>query len=443
MHKNIKHIIAASLVIGTVSCVLPADKFILGTTKAYASTYSGASKGELSSLTITRSTGSGNDIELRESYTGDQVSLTEKSDYYIEIPGADGIDISAEAQGSGYVVKEFTSADKTQKGKDVGDDISIDSTYTNIYLRTYKSETAYEDAYNNGDVTDCEKVYIIHVKKPVASDSETEEDKDYAYLRSIYLSDGNIDFSKKETSYNVNVDENVTEILVRATPEEDDDLVEINDSSVIEDDNYEKTISLDKGNNTIKIYVENDDDDITYTLNVYRGKVAATTTTATATSSTTGAQNFTIQSDIQKYNAWQRVDGKWKYIDGTGEALKNQWWFDKATGINYYLKEDGYRATGWLNNNNNWYYLNENGEMKAGWVNVDKNWYYLNKSGAMEMGWLEDSAENWYYLDNSGAMKTGWVENSDGKWYYLDSTGKMITNSTVSGYSLDSNGVLV
>ena len=261
----------------------------------------------------------------------------------------------------------------------------------------------------------------------------TELFTEYAYLRSIYLSDGNIDFSKNETSYNVNVNENVEEILVRATPEDDDDLVEINDNSVDKDDNYEKTIKLDKGNNTIKIYVESDDDNITYTLNVYRGNAPASTTstTGTSTNTTSDTQNFTIQSDTNKLNAWQRVDGKWKYIDGTGEVLKNQWWFDKNTGINYYLKEDGYRATGWLNNNNNWYYFNENGEMKTGWINVDKNWYYLNKSGAMEMGWLEDSTGNWYYLDSSGAMKTGWIENSDGKWYYLDSTGKMIKNSTI------------
>ena len=165
MHKKIKYIIAASLVIGAVSGVLPANNFILGTTEAYAATYKGASNGELSSLTLTR--GSGSEIELRDSYTGNEVSLTGQSDYYIELNGADGFDISADVQGSGYVVKAFTSADKTEEGKDVGNYINIDSTYTDIYLRTYKSEDAYKEAYDNGDVTDCEKTYIIHVKKPV------------------------------------------------------------------------------------------------------------------------------------------------------------------------------------------------------------------------------------------------------------------------------------
>lgn len=432
MHKKVKHIIAVTLVIGTISSALPVNNFILGTTEAYAATYSGASNGDLSSLTVTRSTGS--EIELRDSYYGDEVSLTAKKEYYIELTGADGFEIAAEVKGSGYVAKQFTSTSKTEKGEDVGKYINIDSTSSNIYIRTYKSEAAYDDAYNNDDVTNSEKTYIIHVTKPVVN-SDKEEDIDNAYLRSIYLSDGNIDFSKKQTSYNINVNENVSEILVRATPEDDDDLVDINDSSVEENDNFEKKISLNKGNNTIKIYVKNDDDDLTYILNVYRGNtsgVSASTSGASANTNST-AQTFTIKSDTNKLNAWQRVDGKWKYVDGTGEFLKNQWWFDKNTGKDYYLKEDGYMATGWLNNDNKWYYFSPNGEMQTGWICLDKNWYYLNKSGSMQMGWLEDSTGNSYYLDGSGAMKTGWIQDSTGKSYYLDSTGKMITNPVAIG----------
>lgn len=432
MHKKIKHIIAVTLVIGTISSALPVNNFILGTTEAYAATYSGASNGELSSLTVNRSTGS--EIELRDSYYGDEVSLTAKKEYYIELTGADGFEVAAEVKGSGYVVKQFTSTGKTEKGEDVGKYINIDSTSSNIYIRTYKSEAAYDDAYNNDDVTNCEKTYIIHVTKPVVN-SDKEEDKEYPYIKSIYLSDGEINFSKKETSYNVNVNENVDKIVVRATPEEDDDLVEINSSSVEEDSNYEKTISLDKGNNTITIYVENDDDNLTYKLNVYRGseQASATSTSGASANTNSAAQTFTIKSDTNKLNAWQRVNGKWKYIDGTGESLKNQWWFDKNTGKDYYLKDDGYMATGWLHDDNKWYYFNPNGEMQTGWICLDKNWYYLNKSGSMQMGWLEDSTGNSYYLDGSGVMKTGWIEDSTGKSYYLDSSGKMITNPIAIG----------
>jgi len=433
MHKKIKYIIAASLVIGAISSGIVADTFGFGTVKAYASTYTSANNGQLTSLDLTWD--NGKEIELQDSYSGDKVDLSEKSDYYVELKSLNGFNVSAGVKGNGYVVKQFTSASRTEKGKEVGDYTNIDSMYTSIYLRTYKSEEAYKEAYENGNVSDCEKTYIIHVRKATVS-SEKEQDREYAYLENIHLSNGSVNFSKNETSYDVNIDETVDKILVRATPEDDEDSVEINGNFVSKDDNFEKTIDLDKGNNTIKIYVEHEDEDTTYTLNISRGKTSTSITNS-------DSMDFTIQSDANKVNVWQQNDGKWRYIDGSGAVLKNQFWFDKNTGITYYLKEDGYRATGWLCNNNNWYYFDGNGQMKTGWVNSDKNWYYLNQSGVMKMGWLEDSTGNSYYLDNNGAMKIGWIENSDGKWYYLDSTGKMVKSATINGDILGADGALV
>jgi glucan-binding YG repeat protein len=397
MHKKIRRIIALTLVIGAISYTGITDNFINGNVKAYASTYTNATNGELSSLTITRSTGS--EIKLSDSYYGNEVQLSAKTDYYLELTGADGFQISADVTGNGYVVKQFTSADKIEKGEDVGEYINMDSDTEDVYLRTYKSEDDYKDAYDDGDVTKCEHIYIIHVKKASVASSDEELDKNYAYLKSIYLSNGDIDFSKDQYSYNINVDDNVKQILVRATPENDEDVVEINDQSVEQKDNFEKTVALSEGNNAIKIYVKTDDDDETYTLNVNRSKLTNSAQTSTSSSLNTGAVN-----NVGKYNSWQNVNGKWEYLDGTGEVLKNQWWFDKNSGKNYYLDKDGYRAIGWLYNNNNWYYFNENGEIQIGWVYLDGNWYYLNKSGVMRTGWLQDSNGNWYYLDSTGKM---------------------------------------
>ena len=73
MHKNIKNVIAVTIIIGAFSCILPSNNFMFGGIEAYASTYKSANDGELSSLTITRSTGS--EIKLLDSYYGDEVSL--------------------------------------------------------------------------------------------------------------------------------------------------------------------------------------------------------------------------------------------------------------------------------------------------------------------------------------------------------------------------------
>ena len=403
MHKKIKRIIALTLVIGAISYTGISDNFINGNVKVYASTYSGAVNGELTSLTITRSTGS--EIKLSDSYYGNEVSLSAITDYYLELTGADGFQIASAVKGDGYVIKQFDSADKTAKGEDAGEYIKIDSSSENIYLRTYRSEEDYKEAYDNEDVTDCEKTYVIHVKKP-AVNSDEELDVDHACLDKLYISNGNIEFSKNQYSYDVNVGEDVKEVIVRATPENDKDTVEINGESAQETENYEKTVSLNEGSNKIEVYVENDDDHGTYVLNVFRGNASASSTssTQTSTSSTQNTQSLTVQSGISKYNSWQQVDGKLKYIDGTGEVLKSKWWFDKDTGKNYYLKEDGSRATGWLHDNSNWYYFSENGEMKTGWISLDGSWYYLNKSGVMHTGWLQDSTGKWYYLDGSGKM---------------------------------------
>ncbi len=394
MHKRIKKIIALTLVIGAISFIGTSNNFITGTINAYASTYSGAGNGELSSLTLTRSTGS--EIELRDSYYGNETSLSSKSDYYIELTGADGFQISADVKGDGYVVKQFTSADKTEQGKDVGEYINVDSDYEDVYLRTYRSDNDYQNAYDDGDVTKCEHTYIIHARKESVISSDEELDKNYANLDSIYLSNGSIDFSKDQYSYNTNVNDNVQQIVVRATPENDDDIVEINGQSVEQKDNFEKTISLSEGNNAIKIYVENDEDNETYTLNVYRGKTSASTQISTSVTS--------VGNNVGKYNSWQNIGGKMQYLDGTGDPLKSQWWFDANTGKKYYLDKDGYAVTGWLYVDNNWYYFASDGEMKTGWLYLDGSWYYLNKSGVMRTGWFQDTNGTWYYLDSTGKL---------------------------------------
>ncbi|EKQ53163.1 MULTISPECIES: glycoside hydrolase family 16 protein [unclassified Clostridium] len=80
---------------------------------------------------------------------------------------------------------------------------------------------------------------------------------------------------------------------------------------------------------------------------------------------------------------------------------RNAWYKDKSNGYNYYLDGDG---------------------------NPYKGWLYLK--------------DYWYYLDSDGKMKTGWL-NDSGNWYYLNEQGIMLKNTTIDGYTLDSNGVWI
>ena len=419
MSKKAKNLIIAAMVLCSINTVF-------SSMPANASTYSEASKGELKSLNVYR--GSGSELPLRSSYYGDEIDLTSKKDYYVELKASDFIDIEAEAEGSGYVVKMFTSASKDAKGYDLGQDVRINSSTSNIYLRTYKSEEDYAEAYGNDDVTDCVKTYVIHVKKTNGHESEEELLGDDALLRSLYLSDGNIEFSKKKAEYNVNVNEDVEELVVRARPDNKNNSVIINGDMVDEEDNYERTISLEKGDNTITIRVENDEDYYNeYILNVYRGKIEGSdldTSNFKATKNSDLDNKFInqLQSTVHSYNSWQNVNGNMKYIDGTGHPLKNKWWYDVKKDKNYYFDENGNMKKGWLLYNNKWYYFNQNGEMQTGWIQDGGFWYYLNKGGS---------------------RVTGWYKTSDEKWYYFDENGKMLFDTTIDGCTLDSSGAWI
>jgi glucan-binding YG repeat protein len=206
------------------------------------------------------------------------------------------------------------------------------------------------------------------------------------------------------------VSESVSELKITARPdcdsdEYDDYDVKINDATVYEDDNFKRTVSLNKGKNEFKITVENDDDEKrTYTLNIYRGQ--------------TDINNGTTN----KANQWVVVNGRWQYNDSMGNPIKNAWFYDRNYGKSYYLQSDGSMATGWITYYGNWYYLGYDGAKKTGWQLVNGSWYFL---------------------DLEGKMKTGWIMDVDGRYYYLYSSGAMAYNTTIGGYKLGSNGAWI
>ena len=196
MNKNIKHIIAATLVISAFSAIVPAGSTGFGAVEANASVNKNAGNGELKSLNLYR--GSGSELELRKSYYGNEVDLSSAKDYYVELTGSEGIEVNAEVEGDGYVVKVFDSAANDAKPYDIGDFIKLGTGNSNIYIRTYRSADDFSDAYDDEKVSRCVNTYVIHVRKPeVVSDEEL--DVQDVYLKSIYLSDGTIDFNKNKT----------------------------------------------------------------------------------------------------------------------------------------------------------------------------------------------------------------------------------------------------
>lgn len=92
---------------------------------------------------------------------------------------------------------------------------------------------------------------------------------------------------------------------------------------------------------------------------------------------------------------------------------------------------------GWINTNRGWNYY-ENGSIKTGWLNDGGSFYYLKGDGSMATGWI-NANNTWYYMNESGSMKTGWL-NDNGVWYYLNENGAMVSNTTINGYYLGTDG---
>ena len=149
-------------------------------------------------------------------------------------------------------------------------------------------------------------------------------------------------------------------------------------------------------------------------------------------------QQITIKKVVE--TGWQKVEGKWYYLDENGEK-QTDW--QKVDGKWYYLDKDGVMQTGWQKINGKWYYMNASGAMLTGWQKIGGKWYYMNTSGAMQTGWQKISGK-WYYMNTSGAMLTGWQKIS-GKWYYMNPSGAMLTGWQKIGgkwYYMNTSGAM-
>lgn len=93
------------------------------------------------------------------------------------------------------------------------------------------------------------------------------------YLKNLSLNKSDIDFSEDISYYSVKVNKDVNEIKITAKPKSSDAVVSIDGDYVDENDNYKKIVSLESGNNVIKIRVEDNNEYKIYTLNIVRGDI--------------------------------------------------------------------------------------------------------------------------------------------------------------------------
>lgn len=87
----------------------------------------------------------------------------------------------------------------------------------------------------------------------------------------------------------------------------------------------------------------------------------------------------------------------------------------------------------WFFDHQNWYFMGNDGYMQTGWINDSGTYYYCKPdTGEMLTGWLwDDTYNSWYYLSpTNGSMVTGWLHDNDSE-YYLKPNGKMAHNEYI------------
>lgn len=489
MNKNLKKIIAIALTVSAISAVAPTSilNCDLLVERAYADTDSNDDK--LNKISL--ETSSNNDIQLyddedcKSSHKIDDDEISEDNTYYAK-SSKKTISISTSGPKSKFV-RVFKGTSSSSKGYKTSKDIDLSSGTNTITIKVYSEEPSSTPKLGDDDNVIAE--YKIKVKY-TGSDSSSDNNQDSIYLDSISLSDGDISFNKKTSTYNVKVKSDIDEITIKAKPEDTDYSVEIDDYSVNEDDNWKHTVDLKKGKNKIVITVEDDDDNKrTYTLNITRGEVATTSDSIYLDSLCVGATNLTLSETKKDWNL--KFDSNVKKVAITADPKSSDYTVtidgDTVSDSDSYKKtvelEEGEvktfkvkvkntsgteqvytlnigrgdvanskfpvinsntaTNTTTANNNTN---ATPSTQKKTGWVPdyATGNWYLYSIYGERLTGWQQMNGK-WYYMDpQTTAMKTGWLQSpASGLWYYLDSSGAMVTNTYIDGYKIGPTGAWI
>ncbi len=268
-------------------------------------------------------------------------------------------------------------------------------------------------------------------------------------LNDINIDSSSIGFQRENSSYNIDIDEDISKVLLKAIPKEKNYKVVVNGTEL----DYPNLIRIrfsGIGKYEIKINVIDTETNKSkeYKLGMYVG-IPISPDVSNAINS------------VKKPNQWVMVNGRWRYNDLLGEPIKDKWFYDikydnyfyfnkkgnMKTGWIcvdnewYYSAANGERETSWFLEDNEWYYLGYDGKMRTGWVKYNDKWYFLNSFGVMERGWIRDEG-NWYLLEESGEMKFGWITYNQNR-YFADSNGKMHTgwlNYEKEWYYFNTNG---
>lgn len=466
MSKIIKRIMSSLLVMAVFTAVAPVSYMNFITEKAYATTsYSSSDHALLDSLDTDE--GSVSFSSTRSSATG-KVSSSH-----------DEVTVTAKGKESNY---KITIDGHTEDDGECEQAVDLNKGRNTIRIRV-------EDP--DGDKSST--TYYLYMTRGTSSDNDNDDDNndDNVYLDDITVSGSDISFSKNTRIYNVEVADSADEVRIKAEPDDDNDTVEIDGSEVDEDKDFKKWVTLDKGKNVIKITVDDDDsdDDRTYTLNIYRGQKAPSTTVGvgevdnsqdsiyldTLKVTDAGSANIDFNRKVTAYEVNVKEDCDNLVIKAEADDSDDTIWVndDKVEDVNHNKRVNLQKGKNVIkvkvdndegDDDNDYeqrtYTIivnrgttsgtdttnNTNSAVKASqWAkNSNGQWTYKDDLGKIMINtWFFDkSYGKWYKFGFDGSMLTGW-QFENGNTYYLNQDGSMQTGWKYMGniwYYFNSNG---
>jgi glucan-binding YG repeat protein len=450
MSKNIKRIIAVVMAIGTISAVSPTMNTNLLTTRAYASTTNGTT--ELDSLKLETSSGSTIKIYSDKDYASDNKvnsGSVSKGDTYYAKTSESTVSINTDGPSSKYV-RVFKGTSNSTKGKKISSDISLSSGTNTLTIRVYNEEPDSSITYD--DDSDVASEYIIKVKCTSSDTSSSSDSYDDIYLSKLSIDGESISLSDSKTTYTYNVASNVDQVVVKATPkDEDTDTVEIDDDKVDSSDKYKKTVSLDKGENEVEVKLTNDDDEErVYTLKINRGG----STSSNSTSSTTAADDYD-EIYLEKLS-----------VDGTAISLsdsKINYSYNVASDVDEVVikatpqdtdadtveidneevtSSDKYKKTVSLKKGENKIEIdltNDNDEERVYTLKITRG---ASTADTTTSSTTTATSSPSTATEITTAKVSQWVQ-ANGAWKYNDATGNPVKNSWVQNYYVKDDGSMV
>lgn len=430
----------------------------------------------------------GNALPLNKSIMLTKVYAAETTSIYLKDLSLNKSDIDFDQDTFFYDVKvdkdvneiKITATPKSNNSEVLIDGDSVDED------DKYKRTVTLEDGNNiiKIKVSNDEeyKIYTLNILR-----GETKQDN--IYLDNISLGNGNTNFSKNITDYEINVKESVDKITIGAIPEQNTHEVTIDGAKANKEDNYKQTVELNKGKNPIIIKVKNkNNDQRTYILNINRQNGLESKETqddiyldyikiddnkAIYIDKSKSVYDLSVNENTEQIDLRvepESTEYKVKINDKIVEEVDN---YTKTLILKPGINQFTIKLQDEINNKQRSYTLNINrGQVVNNqstdvinigkstnnsssnnlaikynqWVQISAKWQYNDSTGnPLRSTWFYDRNTNKnYYLQADGTMAIGWLLNN-GHWYYLDKSGARQTGWLLNDgewYYLNSEGIM-